>query len=163
MLQRAFHISLARRHDARAWEQLEGEIAAVLERTEALHPAEWFVQADGRLKASVAALLGRQGAKSSRVSHYGRAAGQVYESALAWGAHLDDATLGYWRHSALIWITLWHLADVPDISADMARGCLDSAFRQQGVTSDPVLASPAKKAARWKISDSLGSAFRKDA
>lgn len=163
MLKRAFHIAVSRRHDTEEWETLEDVTATLLEQNSETHfDAEWFVQADGRLKASVTALLARRASKNSRIGHYRRAAKQVYESAAAWGQNLDDVTLAYWRHSALVWITLWHISDVPELTAEKAAKCLDLAFTGDAA-SDPVVNLPSKKGVRWKLPDFFAGAFRKDA
>ncbi len=169
-LRRAFHISVSRRHDTQTWTLLEDATATLLERNrqapwqQAPQPG-WFVVADEKLKTSATALLGLGAPNSSRASHYRRAAEQVYDSAEAWGRTLDGATVAYWRHAALVWMTLWHIADVPDLTAREAEACLNVAFTQAGnVQSVPEL-SP-KKAVRSRLSEAarvLAGAFRKGA
>jgi hypothetical protein len=129
MLRRSFHLSLSRRRDAAKWELLERAVAPVVEQTRsARRDARWFVDADERLNSSVFTLLKERSAKSSRPWHYRRAAEQVYESAASWSKDIDEVTLAYWRHSALIWMTLWHMADIQDLTATQAKERLDFCF-----------------------------------
>ncbi len=66
------------------------------------------------------------------MGHYRRAADQIYESAAVWAHALDELTLAYWRHCALVWITLWHIADVPGLTVDQAAECLTFSFTGEG-------------------------------
>ena len=151
-LQRAFHISLSRRHDTQDWELFENATAISLEESkDAGHDAAWFAESDSRLKASVLALLRNRSSKSSRMGHYRRAADQVYESAAVWASVLDELTLAFWRHCALVWITLWHVADVPDLTVDQAGECLSFAFTDEGdLEPEPEIAP--KRPSRWRLS-----------
>ncbi|MFZ1107497.1 MAG: hypothetical protein WAN43_04005 [Rhodomicrobium sp.] len=163
MLRRAFHLSLSRRHDADDWKTLESAVAAVLEKNARHDDVEWFVEADKRLRLSVTSLLRSQAAKSSRVGHYLRAAGQVYKSTEAWRQELDELTVAYWRHSAVVWITLWHLADVPDVTAARAKKCLDLCFDGSSAPDEAYELPLRPKKAGWSLSgaaSSLAGAFR---
>lgn len=168
-LRRAFHTSAALRRDAEKWKLLEDAAATVLELNSEIpkqqdNAQDWFAEADEKLKASVVTLLGEGAPKTSRISHYRRAASQVYGSAAAWGETLDEATLAYWRHAALVWMTLWHIADVPDLTAEQAKDCLNSAFREASLQS--VLKLVPKKGVRSRLSDAanaVAAAFRKGA
>jgi hypothetical protein len=156
-LRRAFHLSLSRRRDTEDWERLESVAAGILEHDGRYRHAEWFTETDKRLKQCVASLFKNRTLKSSRAGHYLRAAKQVYESASPWSQELDARTMACWRHNALVWITLWHLADVPDVTATQAKECLDGCF--QG--NSPGL--PPRKP-RWSLSgaaSSLAAAFRR--
>jgi hypothetical protein len=164
MLRRAFHVSLKRRRDTADWELLESVVVGILEQNADYYDVEWFVKADRRLRRSVASLFRSRSSKSSRPWHYGRAADQVYESTSAWRQELDELTVAYWRHSALVWITLWHLADVPDMTAVRAKGCLDVCFDGAAVP-DEVYDHPLPPKKRgWSLSEaasSLAGAFRR--
>ncbi len=165
-LQRAFHISLSRRQDAREWKQFETETAASLEVAEYVgHDARWFSESSGRLKASVERLLESRGSKSSRMRHYRRAADQVYESAAVWTHAMDELTMAYWRHCALVWITLWHIADVAEMTVEQARDCVSFAFTEEA-EPEPEPELSAKRPSRWGLSaaaNSIAGAFRKNA
>lgn len=164
-LRRAFHISLSRRHDTQEWELLETATATSLEESRtAGHDAAWFTEASDRLRTSVLSHLRSRSSKSSRTSHYRRAADQVYENATAaWARSVDEWTVAYWKHCALVWITLWHMADVPDLTADQARECLNFSFTEE---SEPEPELPSKRPSRWWLSgaaSSIAGAFRKNA
>jgi hypothetical protein len=162
MLRRAFYFSLSRRRDGVEWELLESAVAGTLESSGAdPRRQEWFAAADRRLQASVTKLLKARDHKSRRLSHFRRAVEQVRENAALWGESLDETETAYCAHSALVWMTLWHLADIPDMTAGHARDCLDFSFNGSFL--------PEKVAAKkegWSLSEaanSLAAAFRKRA
>ncbi len=155
MLKRAFHLCLSRRSDARLWEDLGNAAAAHLlgcggERS-------WLVQrldeADRRFESRVMVLLSRTSAKSGRASHYRRAIDQIHVSATAWERTVGEATAAYWRHAALVWMTLWHCADLPSLTAGQAGECLDAAFAPQASKLTPAH----KKPIRGRFSGAAGS------
>ncbi len=127
--------------------------------------ANWFVEADERLKSAVAEMFRSRSSKSSRAWQYRRAAEQVYESAANWDQHLDGLTLAYWRHSALVWITLWHLADVPDLTARDAKERLNSCFEGAPLPQTAPEEQRPEEEHRWSLSGAAGAltgAFRKN-
>jgi hypothetical protein len=155
MLRRAFHLSLSRRRDSAKWEILERAVVAVVAQTHgARRHAKWFAEADERLKSSVFALLKERSPRSSRPFHYRRAAEQVYESAANWSRELDEVTLAYWRHNALVWMTLWHMADIPDLTSTHAKERLDFCFDGKAVSPRELETHPAKEK-RWRFAASL--------
>ena len=162
MARRTFRFSLSRRRDRVEWELLESAVASMLESNGVgRQRAAWFVAADRRLQASVTKLLKARDHKSRRLSHFRRAVEQVRENAALWGESLDETETAYCAHSALVWMTLWHLADIPDMTAGHARDCLDFSFNGSFL--------PEKVAAKkegWSLSEaanSLAAAFRKRA
>jgi len=155
MLRRAFHLSLSRRSDASQWEFLETAVVAVVEQTRSARlDTRWYVEANERLKVSVFTLLKERSSKSSRPWHYRRAADQVYESTATWSKEIDELTLAYLRHSALIWVTLWHIADVQDLTATQAKERLDFCFESKDIPRrEPEARQPKEK--HWSFAGAL--------
>ncbi len=164
MLRRAFGMALSRRHDAAEWELLERETGRILEQNGLRRDVDWFIDADERLTDSVTKLFKNRSSKSRRPVHFRRAASQVYESAALWGKNLDEKSGTYWRHSALVWMTLWHLADVADVTASQARKCLLHCFEGTASSIEPPPELPQQERAHNRLSTAvafLADAFRK--
>ncbi len=129
-LKREFHTSLRRRDDPEPWESLGKAIAVRLEQTRGgSHDPDWFVQTDSRFIASVTDGITRSAPNRGR--HYCRAVLEVFRSAEFGGNGLDQPTMAYWRHAAVLWMSLWHLADVPQLTAEDAQKCLDFALKPE--------------------------------
>ena len=128
-LQRAYYLSLERRVDREDWERLGRTIASALKREELeVQGAQFFDQCDENLRLLTVDLLSP---KTSRARHYRKAAEQAYESAQNWGKDIDQEAAAYWRHCVLVWLTLWHFADVPHLSASDSWTCLERAFASE--------------------------------
>ncbi len=159
MLKKAFHLCASRRQDAEMWRLLEHAVVAYLDilRAKAGPPlqrqSEWFAQTDGWQQERVLALLRRVSPKSGRASHYLRANRQIRSSAAGWSQVLDKATVAYWRHAAFVWMALWHIADLQDVTAEEAKRCLDLASRVEEAPALPLRA----KTAMQRLSDAAGS------
>ena len=41
---------------------------------------------------------------------------------------MDEADLAHWQHAALVWMALWHAADMPSITAAQVHECLEAAL-----------------------------------
>jgi hypothetical protein len=124
MLKRAFHFSLWRRNDTKSWELVEEAVAGVLEAIQKCGARD-FIEADASLQSRAIAQIKAACPHSNRWVEYRRAVKGVYTSAALWGQALEAAERAYWRHCALVWLTMWHLADVPQISADQVVAQLD--------------------------------------
>ena len=162
MMRRVFHEALTCRCDDDEWKLLETATGGISEQNGRYRDAEWYVGASKRLRQSATSLFRNRSPKSSRVGCYRRSVDHVYESIAAWGQELDEWTVAYWRHSALVWITLWHLADVPDVTATHAKECLDYASTEALADAHELPLQPTKL--RWSLSEaasSLVGAFRK--
>lgn len=131
MLRRTFNLSLSRRSDAKSWRVLGEAIAKVLEQRKTERTGvSWFSETDAKLNTEFAELLeGRT--RSRSLSYYRQAARGIYQSAKVWGESLDEADMAYWRHSALVWLTLWHLADIPQMSAEQATECFECVLNRK--------------------------------
>lgn len=129
-LKREFHTSLRRRDNPGPWESLGKAMAARLEQTRGgSHDPDWFAQTDGRFIASVTDCITRSAPNRGR--YYRRAVLEVFRSAEFGGNGLGQPTMAYWRHAAVLWISLWHLADVPQLTAEDAQRCLDFALKPE--------------------------------
>jgi hypothetical protein len=127
MLKRAYHFSLWRRNGKERWEYIEEAVAGVLEAIQnEKYDARDFAQADASLQSLAIALIREACPHSNRWLDYRRAVKGLYASAALWGHSLEAADRAYWRHCALVWLTLWHLADVPQISADEAAARIEA-------------------------------------
>ncbi len=142
MLRRAFHLSLSRRRDTEIWRRVEEAVARLLaKKQDGNCGANCFIEADAILQAGALALIKGVAPHSERSGAYRRAVKGVYSSAALWGRDLDKAGRAYWRHCALVWLTLWHLADVPLFSAHQVmdrlarRACAERGSRL-GVCSE---------------------------
>jgi hypothetical protein len=134
MLSKAFASSHTRRRDTNHWKLLETATSGVLEQD--WRRREWYAEANRRLRTSVSFLLRSQASKSGRVGLYRLATDQVYEAAADWSQALDALPVAYWRHSALVWVTLWHSADAPGVTATQAKECLDCAWTEARSEND---------------------------
>ncbi len=131
-LKREFHVSLKRRGDPEPWQHLGNAIGSLLEQTRRdPHDSVWFTQTDIRLAKSVTDCIRRNAPNSTRGRYYLRAAREVFNGAEFGGIGLDQPSMAYWRHAALIWISLWHMADITQVSAEDAKNCLDFAFKPE--------------------------------
>ncbi len=131
-LKREFHTSLRRRDNPEPWERLGKAIAVLLEQTRKdSHDLDWFSRTDSRFIASVTDWMARSAPNATRGRYYRRAALEVFHSAEFSQGGLDQPMVAYWRHAALIWISLWHLADIPQLTAENAKNCLDFALKQE--------------------------------
>ncbi len=162
MLRRAFHLCASRRADASQWQDLEDAAAAHLEER-AVGPGQvqaaetqWFGQVDGRLRMSVLDMLSHRASASSRASHCRRAMDELYASAAGWAPVLGEATAAYWRHAGLMWMALWHAADMPGITAGLFWQCLDSAFAPVPAAA-PALERASRKAVGARLLGAAGS------
>jgi hypothetical protein len=136
MMKRNFHLSLWRRWDREDWELLGKSVAKVLEaeKTEK-QDVNRFREADATLKSSIGALIKQAAPCSQRWSDYRRAARSVYSSAAFLGPALDEAEAAYWRHCALVWITLWHLSDLLQMTAEEAEDRLSVSMQMKASAS----------------------------
>ncbi len=131
-LKREFHTSLKRRDNPEPWERLGKAIAVLLEQTRRdPHDLDWFSRTDSRFIASVTDWMARSAPNATRGRYYRRAALEVFHSAEFARGGLDQPMMAYWRHAALIWISLWHLADIPQLTAEDAKNCLDFALKPE--------------------------------
>ncbi len=130
-LRQAFRLCVSRRMDAEEWRLLEHTVATFLERhLESAHerPAHWFAQADRTLVLQVSQLLRRMAPQSNRARQYSRGAESLSVNARGWSAVLGELQASHCRHAALVWMALWHSADIPSVTAEQARKCLYHAF-----------------------------------
>jgi len=148
MLKRAFRFCASRRNDTELWRALEDAAAVLLERHRngtLERQTQWLAQADRRLKFQVSELLRRMAPHSNRARQYRRAVAHLSLNAEGWSEVIGKTPAFYWRHSALVWMALWHMADMQSVTAEQAKKCLDHAF---GIVSAP---NPDAKGAarRW--------------
>jgi hypothetical protein len=153
MLRRAFQLSLDRHGDADNWKLLDSAVGRVLERNASCDDEQWFTAADGRLRESVTSLFNSRGCGSTEAWQYRRSVEQVYECAAARSQELDEVTVAYWRHSALVWITLWHLADVPGVTVFQAKECLEVCFDEESACKEACEVVRPQKRTGWSLSE----------
>ena len=127
-LRQAFHQQADARPDALVWHRLEYDAADLLERRFNDTPASTpmvpsLSELDQALLQTVAAALFRNDPTQRRVVAYREAIASVCENAANW-IFLQGHEIAYWKHAALVWMTLWHVSASRAITpADMAT-CL---------------------------------------
>ncbi|MFZ1107496.1 MAG: hypothetical protein WAN43_04000 [Rhodomicrobium sp.] len=145
-MKRAFQLSLRRRRDRKSWEILERTVAKALDRDRAENrDVDWLSQADANLQASAAAFIKSAAPYSNRSSDYRRSAKSACPGASSLGQGSDAADAAYWRHCALVWITLWHLADLPQMTAEEAKAGLGFGFMQGDAPASVLPFAPRKR------------------
>ncbi len=137
MLRRAFQLCASRRSDCDEWKLLEEAAAAFLERHPSGSPeseAQWYAVADRMLMHKISELLKRMAPHSDRARQFRRAAENAGNKASDGSMILGEAPAGRLRHAGLVWMALWHAADMQSVTAEQARKCL---FHALNVTPSP--------------------------
>jgi hypothetical protein len=128
-LREAFVRAVNARRDAANWLRLEDVCAQMLERrrkkiagTGAAHEPVWLLP-DAKGERAFEDLLNRlAGGEPAEV--YVKAADELLHNTAHWTFVFDTPTAAYWRHASLVWLSLWHAAQAPDVTASQAAVCL---------------------------------------
>jgi hypothetical protein len=147
LMRQAFNHSASRRGDMQAWRRLDDSAAATLEQRFPISSSKGsprFEEANRELLRSIAQLLLAAAPTGGRANHYRRAFRQVQSSTAPWSRHLNPVVASHLQHAALVWISLWHAADAPAVTAKQMEACLR-------LHTAPQRVPPAARRKRWRI------------
>jgi hypothetical protein len=135
-LRQAFHEVAAMRPDAPTWGRLEQACAQMLERRHArasqknLNDVSPWLSFDERTERAVEDLLNRV-SNNEAAESYLRSVNELLHNTAHWTYIFDTTTAAYWRHASLVWLSLWHAALAPTVTATQAAVCVGLTARRK--------------------------------
>ena len=165
-LRQAFHQQAAARPDALVWHRLEYDVADLLERRFNDTPAPTpmvpsLSKLDQALLQTVATALFKDDPTQRRVVAYREAIASVCENAANW-IFLQDHEIAYWKHAALVWMTLWHVSASRAITPAHMATCLGLTPPAPSIpipTPEPAAPPPAPSPAAERVRTFSASRF----
>ncbi len=137
-LRAAFRNAAAVRQDAASWRRLEEVCAVMLQKRRAAVTAgrfardpDWLLTA-GRSERAFNELLSLSG-QAELAESYVKAVEELIGNTAHWTFIFEAPVAAYWRHASLVWMSLWHAALAPEVTAAQAALCLGLKVKRKAV------------------------------
>ncbi len=85
---------------------------------------------DERTERAVEDLLNRV-SNNEAAESYLRSVNELLHNTAHWTYIFDTTTAAYWRHASLVWLSLWHAALAPTVTATQAAVCVGLTARRK--------------------------------